>query len=188
MARTADLPAYIVVTAALALAAMAVPAHAQNDSFSTGPLIEEFGPVANVDADMAIPANTKFHVAFDVSEGAKSGELSRSLVSVARFLNMHVRAGVPAENIRLAVVVHGKASQDLTVQSVYAKSHDGATNANAPLIAALTRHGVRIILCGQSASAYGIDKEDLLPDVEMALSAMTAHALLQQQGYTLNPF
>jgi hypothetical protein len=28
----------------------------------------------------------------------------------------------------------------------------------------------------------------ILPGVEMALSAMTAHALLLQQGYTLNPF
>jgi len=27
-----------------------------------------------------------------------------------------------------------------------------------------------------------------LPGVTMALSAMTAHALLQQDGYTLNPF
>jgi hypothetical protein len=33
-----------------------------------------------------------------------------------------------------------------------------------------------------------VKTEDLLPGVEMALSAMTAHALLQQQGYTFNPF
>jgi hypothetical protein len=30
--------------------------------------------------------------------------------------------------------------------------------------------------------------DDLLPGVEMALSAMTAHALLQNSGFTLNPF
>jgi hypothetical protein len=30
--------------------------------------------------------------------------------------------------------------------------------------------------------------EQLIPGVKMALSAMTAHAQLQQQGYTLNPF
>jgi len=28
----------------------------------------------------------------------------------------------------------------------------------------------------------------LAPGVEMTLSAMTAHALLQQDGYTMNPF
>ena len=35
---------------------------------------------------------------------------------------------------------------------------------------------------------YDITGGDLLPGVEMSLSAMTAHALLQQDGYTLNPF
>jgi intracellular sulfur oxidation DsrE/DsrF family protein len=48
--------------------------------------------------------------------------------------------------------------------------------------------GVRFILCGQSGAAYGIRQEDLIPGVETALSAMTAHALLQQRGYTVNPF
>jgi hypothetical protein len=32
-----------------------------------------------------------------------------------------------------------------------------------------------------------IDQEDLLPGVRVALSAMTANALLQQNGYTFNP-
>jgi hypothetical protein len=40
----------------------------------------------------------------------------------------------------------------------------------------------------ESAAAYGIKPEDLIPGVEMALSAMTAHALLQQNGFTVNPF
>ena len=47
---------------------------------------------------------------------------------------------------------------------------------------------MRFILCGQSAAAYGITPENLIPGVEMALSAMTAFALLQQNGYTVNPF
>ena len=47
---------------------------------------------------------------------------------------------------------------------------------------------VSTIVCGQSAACYGVKTDDLLPGVEMAVSAMTAHALLQQQGYTLNPF
>jgi len=33
-----------------------------------------------------------------------------------------------------------------------------------------------------------IREADLLPGITMAPSAITAHALLQQQGYTLNPF
>ena len=52
----------------------------------------------------------------------------------------------------------------------------------------MTDQGVRFIVCGQSAAGQGVAKSELLPGVEMALSAMTAHALLQQQGYTVNPF
>jgi intracellular sulfur oxidation DsrE/DsrF family protein len=43
-------------------------------------------------------------------------------------------------------------------------------------------------VCGQSAAFNDVTNEDLLPGVHMALSAMTAHAQLQQEGYTLNPF
>jgi len=63
-----------------------------------------------------------------------------------------------------------------------------AENANAGIIKALLDKNTRIIVCGQSAAFYEIKNEDLLPGVEMALSAMTAHAVLQQEGYTLNPF
>jgi len=52
----------------------------------------------------------------------------------------------------------------------------------------LLKNNVEIIVCGQSAAAHGVAKTDLLSGVKMALSAMTARALLQQQGYTLNPF
>ena len=48
--------------------------------------------------------------------------------------------------------------------------------------------GVYIYVCGQSAAYYDVATEDLLPGVDMALSAMTAHTMLQQQGYAINPF
>jgi intracellular sulfur oxidation DsrE/DsrF family protein len=91
---------------------------------------------------------------------------------------MHARAGVPNDKLEVAVVVHGKAVKEVADE----------LSANAELVAALIDHGVRIIVCGQSVAYYGVATGDLLPDVEMALSAMTAHAVLQQQGYTLNPF
>ena len=107
----------------------------------------------------------------------------RALVTPARFLNMHVAAGVPEENIHLAVVVHGGAYRDLLNAESY-----GAENPNAPLIEQLIAHGVTIELCGQTAAYRDVSEDDLLPGVTISLSAMTSHALLQQQGYTLNPF
>ncbi len=178
-----------IIILAASLAALALPANAQDMSaFATGPVLEEYGPNAPVETDFEIPESAEFKVAFDVAAGAEAGELNRTLQSAARFINMHVRAGVPLENIEVAVVVHGKASEDLLGAEKYANRREGAENANIALIAALKDKGMRVILCGQSAAAYGISNDMLAPGVEMALSAMTAHALLQQDGYTMNPF
>ena len=164
----------------LAAALLALPTAAQADpsDLHAGTLIPQFGGIADVEGATPIPAGTEFKVAFDESSRTP-GELNRTLTSAVRFLNMHAAAGVPDERQHLAVVVHGAAIGDVAT---------GSAGPNAALVAALLDHGVRIIVCGQSAVALGVTKADLLPGVEMALSAMTAHALLQQEGYTLNPF
>jgi intracellular sulfur oxidation DsrE/DsrF family protein len=165
-----------VLAAALVAAS---PAFAENAAFHAGSYIKDFGQIASVDNDMPMPAGATLKVRFDVSDAAKPGELNKTLVSAARFLNMSVENGVAPENIDLAIVVHGGATKDLTAR---------ADNANAPLIAVLAEKGVDIYLCGQSAAAYDVKKKDLLPGVKMALSAMHAHALLGAEGYSLNPF
>jgi intracellular sulfur oxidation DsrE/DsrF family protein len=160
------------------LTACAPTTWAGEAAFSNGPVFEDYGPVANVEMTMAIPPGTRFRHSFDVSDPAPAGTPNPRLVTAARFINMHARAGVPAEDIELAIVVHGKAIKEVADEE----------SASAELIAALSSQGVRIIVCGQSAAYYDVVVEDLLPGVEMALSAMTAHALLQQRGFTLNPF
>ena len=160
---------------------------AQPEGFHNGPLIESYGPVATVEGRDGIPDNTEFKVSFDVVDRAEAGTLNRTFVSAARFLNMHTEAGIPVENLSLAIVIHGSAVQDVTNAAHFSKEN-GEPNANAGLIAKLIRHGVEVHVCGQTAAYRGVTAEDLLPGVRMSLSAMTAHALLQQDGYTLNPF
>ena len=160
---------------------------AGEEAFSTGPVFEAYGPNAPIVTDYAIPDGAEFKVSFDTRAQAEPGEMNRTLVSAARFINMHARAGVSVENMKLAVVIHGGAVKDVTKAAFYAQAAEGE-NASAPLIKALLDKGVNIIVCGQSAAYYNVGNDDLLPGVEMALSAMTAHALLQQEGYTLNPF
>lgn len=151
---------------------------AQEAEFKTGPVFEDFGPHAAVVGAAPVPADVVFKVSFDTKTKADEGAANRTLTSAARFINMHAAAGVDPTNINLAVVVHGKAVQDVIA----------ASDANLALIDALTANNVRIIVCGQSAAYYGVATTDLAPRVEMALSAMTAHALLQRDGYSLNPF
>jgi intracellular sulfur oxidation DsrE/DsrF family protein len=162
----------------LILAACTSTAWADEGAFTTGPIFTDYGMVADVNATMTIAPGTVFKHSFDVSSPATNGEPNSTLASAARFINMHARAGVSIDDIQIAVVVHGKAVMDVADEE----------STSAGLIAALTKHGIRIIVCGQSATYYDVATDDLLPGVEMALSAMTAHAVLQQQGYTLNPF
>lgn len=171
---------------ALALAmvlATAPAAHAADPpGFSRGPVIADYGPVADVPGAAPLPVNTHFKVIFDVSEAAQAGTVNHGLESAARFLNMHARAGIPPENINIAIVVRGSAVRDLTTNP---QPH--RTNPNAPLIAALIAHHVDIYVCGQAAVHSNVSAGELLPGVRLVLSAMTEFALLQQQGYTLNP-
>lgn len=129
----------------------------------------------------------RFKVAFDVAKGAGEGKMNRQFHSLARFINMHVANGVPIENIELALVVHGKAANDLMNKSAYHAIFN-ADNPNQSLITGLLENKVKVILCGQSAAVNGLTNSHLIEGVQMALSAMTAHAQLHAQGYSLNPF
>ena len=160
-----------------------IPANAGPERFHAGAVVEGYGKVAVVKAATPLAPDSLFKVAFDIAEAAEPGSVNRHIDSAARLINMHHEAGVREGNTQAALVVHGSAAMDLVKDKKY-----GATNANAPLIAALLKAGVDIVLCGQTAAYRDIVAEDLLPGVRMSWSAMTAHANLQQQGYTLNPF
>jgi len=155
-------------------------------NFDYGPLITDFGMHAKI-PNVSLSSETQLKVAFDVAAPGQGGKVNRKFDSLARFLNMHVAAGVPKENIQLALVVHGKAGMDLLDHETYSKVHQ-QDNANKALLLELMKNNVSVILCGQSATAYEINHSQLIKGVKMDLSAMTAHALLQQQGYTVNPF
>lgn len=154
--------------------------------FKAGPVFTEFGKHASVPG-VALEKSTTLNVAFDAISAAEVGRVNRQFDSLARFTNMHVANGVPKENIKLALVVHGGAALDVLNAPAY-QQKQGGKNANIPLVNALMEQGVKVVICGQSLMGHDLAPEMLIDGVEVALSAMTAHALLQQQGYTLNPF
>jgi intracellular sulfur oxidation DsrE/DsrF family protein len=158
------------------------------EAFKPGPVIHQYGKVAAINSSLAIPQGMKFKVAFDLGSAAKPTELNRNIDTLARFINMHVAAGVKLEDISLAMVVHGKAANDMTKDAFYQQLNAGQKNANKDLIAQLINHQVKFYVCGQTAAYYGITTDDLLPGVAMALSALTAHAVLAHEGYSVNPF
>lgn len=103
---------------------------------------------------------------------------------MARFLNMHARNGVPREYVRVAGVVHGTAVWAVLSDENHRARH-GVDNPNRAMIEEIIAAGGQVVLCGQSAAARQIEREDLIPGVQVALSAMTALTVLQQDGYEL---
>ncbi|MFC1518416.1 DsrE family protein [Pseudomonadota bacterium] len=166
-------------------------AMAGKEAFKAGTVIKGYGEIATIDSQLALPKGMQFNIAFDMSKAAKVGGVNRSLNTLARFINMHEAAGVKSKDINLAMVVHGSAVGDLADDGYYRQQHGLAApieNANKALVQQLTEYGVKVYICGQSAAYYNLSNQALLPGVEMALSAMTAHAILAEQGYSLNPF
>ena len=179
----------ILVLAAFVAAAPAAAQQADMSAFTMGPVFEDFGPVADIpDADFAIPDGAEFKVAFDVSEPAAEGKLNRTFESAARLVNMHQRAGVEPVRNRAVVVVHGRAVFDLLTDEAWTAAGRAGANPSGAPVREMIDQGIRFVVCGQSAAAYAVNKAELIPGVELAPSAMTAPALLQQQGYTVNPF
>lgn len=177
---------FLLVACALAFAPVA---QAQDmSSFKTGPVFETFGPHVPVEETMERPAETVYKVAFDVSDPAPEGKRNSGIEAAARFINMLAASGVEQADIKVAVVIHGKASLDVVSDEAWKAHGKEGTNPTAAMAREMLDKGVRIILCGQSAAAFGVTNDQLVPGVEMALSAIVAHALLQQEGYTLNPF
>ena len=153
-----------------------------------GPVIENYGPVYKVpELDSPLPENFQYKVIFDIYVTASDPDVhSRRLESVARFLNMHALRGVKLENMHVAVVFHGKATKDILTDDAYQKVHQ-LDNPNRELIDALADSGVRLYVCGQTTDFLKYKRQDILPEIKIALSAMTQLALYQSQGYALLP-
>jgi len=150
----------------------------------TGPVIENYGPVFAVPQDsFNLLPDQKYKILMDIGKGPDDpAQLNRSIESAARLLNMHSRNGIKAENLELAIVLHGSGIHAALNNEAYSE-HFLVQNANTKLISALKQAGVHIYVCGQSAAYNGYSTEQLLPGVDMAVSAMTVHVRLQQDGY-----
>jgi intracellular sulfur oxidation DsrE/DsrF family protein len=154
-----------------------------------GPIIQDFGSVYRVpEVDFPLDPGMSYRVVFDVSVGADAPDQVNSRIeTLARFLNMHAQAGVPAENMDLVLVLHGTAGKDALDDPGYRERY-GIDNPNRALLTALDEAGVEIYLCGQTSVHRNLPADELAPTVRMALSAMTVLVTRQAQGYSLIAF
>lgn len=174
----------LVVLLALACGSFSVAQESES-----GPVISNFGKVFEVDApSFKLDLEMEYRAVFDVVSSPEDlSQLNSSINTPARFLNMHAQSGVPVKNLKAAVVVHGAAFKDILSDTAYNKRFK-TENPNRELVRALLSSGTQTILCGQTAAHRKIAKEDMIPGVQLALSAMTALVHLQNDNYQLIKF
>jgi intracellular sulfur oxidation DsrE/DsrF family protein len=169
----------------ITVAVLLISLHAGASEPSLGPAVEGYGPTYPVnDRDVALPDEFVYKAVFDAAVDRDEKLLNTGLVSVARYLNMHARNGVPVENMNIAVVVHGPALKTLLTDSAY-EARFGVANPNIELLEKLRSAGVDFYVCGQSMAFGGVDKDELVDAAKVALSAMTMLTVLQSDGFAL---
>lgn len=156
---------------------------------TAGPIIPNYGKVFTINnPEFKTDTSLVFKAVFEVMQTSdKKEHLNTSLETAARFLNMHAKAGAPPENLHVALVIHNLATKDIISHETYQKKF-GVNNPNAKLIKDLLAVGGQVIVCGQSIHSRGFKKEELLPGVQVSLSAMTALLQLQNDDYKLIKF
>lgn len=185
MARTLR---FLLPTIALVLAPLGTARAAEDGpARSTGPVFERWGAVYDDVVPDYVPPAEAYRVIFDVWQGPEEADATNPrLEGVARFLNMHARAGVDPEAMRLAVVLHGSAGRAVLRDDAYRTRFETA-NPDRELLEALAAKGVRFLICGQSAMYRGYRKAEMLAPVQVSLSASSAIMGLQAEGYHLLP-
>ncbi len=152
-------------------------------------IIEGFGQTFEVDnPGFKTDTTIEYKVVFDIHNTPDDpSQVNPYINTLARFLNMHTKAGVPLKNLKVVGVFHNKASVDVLDNEAY-RAKFGVDNPNIPLMKALTEAGANLYMCGQSMAARNVPQEKMVPQVETALSAMTVFLSLQAKGYQLIRF
>ena len=154
-----------------------------------GTIIKDFGPTFDVKGpDIKTDTSSEMKVIFDVSQSSDDKSVvNKYIETAARFLNMHANEGMKAQQLKVAMTIHGGAWQDILNDEAY-EARYGVPNPNSKLIKALSEAGADIILCGQTASYRGVGRDDMITEVKLALSAMTALIQYQNNGFRFIKF
>lgn len=152
------------------------------------PRIASAGGVYALPDGAQLPARDKIHrVVIDASGDATTAAgINRHLETAARAVNLYALAGVPADNVKIALVIHGKATPVVLADASY-QSKLGKANTDAGILAELKAAGVELYVCGQAIAHRGYAVSDVRGELQIALSAMTELADLQAAGYALIP-
>lgn len=157
---------------------------------ASGPVITAAGPSFVVqNPTFVTPARGDFKALFEIDAGGGDTlQVNEQLGTMARFFNSHARNGVAEGRLKAAAVFHGSGWTALLSDSAFAARFGGKPNPSRKLVEELLQHGAQLVLCGQTAGVRNIRRDELLPGVTVAVSAMMAFLTLQNDGYRMIPW
>jgi intracellular sulfur oxidation DsrE/DsrF family protein len=158
---------------------------ASADAALLAPLIPGYGEVTPVDNAGERPdPNVDYKIVLNATKGGGDNSPVPFLDKAAKVANLLAQSGVPAERRHVVVIVQAAATTAV-LNATGLKARGKTTNPNADLIAKLNAAGVSVRVCGQSLAAANIARSEVLPGVQVDLSALTTVSGLQLKGYAL---
>ncbi len=149
------------------------------------PLIPGYGEVTPVEnaGEKPDPA-VDYKVVLNATKGGAADAPPPFLDKAAKVANLLAQSGVPAEHRHVVVIMQGGATSAVLNEKGL-KAHGMTRNPSADLIAKLNAAGVSVRVCGQALAGAKIARDEVLPGVQVDLSALTTVTALQLRGYAV---
>jgi len=117
-------------------------------------------------------------------DSASKTKINEGLAEIGRIINLHIAAGVPKENLELAIVIHGAPMNVYLKNEVYQKKFK-TNNPNLDILKQFIDIKTNLIACGQAEIYLNMPASDMTPEVKTAYSAKVALSTYQLKGYVL---
>jgi intracellular sulfur oxidation DsrE/DsrF family protein len=153
------------------------------------PIIKSYGSVWEIPNAAEKPdKKTEYKILVDITNQAeKPDTLNLYLEAISTLMNLHGSAGVPANKMKVVVVIHKMATFSILNQEKYRQKFK-TDNPNLPLINELSNAGVQFFVCGQNLIRGKLTENDITPEVKVATSALTTLTSYQLKGYAMINF
>lgn len=147
------------------------------------PIIKNFGGIYEIPDSVDPEQDMEYNIVIDLKTLQRDkASLNPGLNNVARMMNLHGLGGVKAEDLRVAVVIHGGATDLVINNEAYQKRYE-LDNPNLELIDTLKQAGVEIFVCGQSLIAREYGFNEINPQVTKGLSMLTVFTTYMNKRY-----
>lgn len=147
------------------------------------PIVKGFGGIYEIPDAVNPDSEMNYNIVVDLKTLQRDKEsINPGLNNVARMINLHGLGGVTSENLNVAVVIHGGATDVVLRNEAYQQRYE-LDNLNLELIDALKEAGVEIYVCGQSLLARKYARESVNSEIEVGLSMLTVFTTHMHNGF-----